>query len=104
MKNVIFGLMLATGMMSSFAMAKQANRTAPKRLCDWFQSKEDLECSHIMCDDDIANKIYKNLDDCTSASDYAEAAQAGCEGQDTTVEKLEDAYNKKHGTDIKCDR
>jgi len=83
--------------------AAPKKRTSSQRLCDWFQSKVDLECSHIMCDDDIANGTNKDLDDCTSADDYVEAAQGGCDGQPTTVEDLEKAYNKKHHTHIKCD-
>lgn len=104
MKNLIIGAVLAIGVASPVAMAKPAKRTPPQRLCDWFQAKEDNECAHIMCDDDIANGTYKDLDDCTSADDYAEAAQGGCDGQDTTVEKLEAEYNRKHGTHIKCEQ
>jgi hypothetical protein len=57
-----------------------------------------------MCDDDIAAGNYKDLDECTGAEDYSEAAQGGCDGQSTTVESLEKAYNKKHGTHIKCEQ
>ncbi len=63
----------------------------------------DLECAHIMCDDYIKTGIYKNLSACTGADDYAEAAQGGCDGQPTTVDALISIYNKKNGTDVKCD-
>lgn len=90
----------------SFAIAAQPKpaKTAAQKICEAFQTKIDDECNHIMCDDGIANGSYKDIDECTSQEDYAEAAQGGCDGQPTTMEDLVKAYNQKHPTSkIKCD-
>lgn len=100
-------IMITLFLVQAYGISAQAApkpRSAPQRICDSFQAKEDLECSHIMCDDDISNGTYKDLDECTSADDYQEAAQGGCDGQSVTVEKLVKQFNKKHPNfHIKCD-
>jgi hypothetical protein len=89
---------------SAHADASGSKRTKEQRICDSFQAKVDLECSHIMCDDDIKAGNFKDLDDCTSAEDYAEAAQGGCDDQPTTVESLVKKYNSQHpDAKVKCE-
>jgi glycogen debranching enzyme len=105
MKSLLIAMFLVQAVAVS-ANAKEVSKARSKaqRICDSFQAKEDLECAHIMCDDDIANGTWKDLDDCTSAEDYQEAAQGGCDGQSTTVDVLVKKYNRKHPTaKIKCE-
>jgi hypothetical protein len=103
MKSVFFALVLAVSV-SAHAKAKKTKRSTEQRICDSFQAKVDLECAHIMCDAYIEEGSFKDLDECQGASDYAEAAQAACEDQDTTVENLVAEYNKNHpGQQVKCD-
>ena len=99
---MILTLMIAAS--SSFAAPAASQKKENQKVCDWAEAKADLECSHYMCDDDIKNGTYKNLNECTTAADYGEAAQEGCYGQTSSVEDIMKNYNKKHGTNIQCDQ
>lgn len=105
MKSILIGLFLTQVVVSTAHAAESGkHRTKTQKICDSFQDVQDLECSHIMCDSDIANGTFKDLDDCTSATDYGEAAQGGCDGQSTTVESQVEDYNRLHpGAKINCD-
>ena len=97
MKQAFF-LLVALISISSASVAAQSKKlkTLSQKICDSFQTKVDDECAHIMCDDSIANGDYKDLNECTGASDYAEAAQETCDGQATSIENLVQAYNEGH--------
>ena len=97
-------VLIALTFIQSLAVSAHAGQQSSQAICASFQAKVDEECAHIMCDDDIANGTYKNLDDCTRASDYAEAAQGGCDSQPTSVEGLVKQYNHAHpNAKIKCE-
>jgi hypothetical protein len=77
----------------SSAPRTNATPTYNEKVCAKLQELADEDCVALMCDDDIADGIFTDRDDCTTASDYQEAAQAACE--DTLYDRV-DAYNLKH--------
>jgi hypothetical protein len=100
MKTVILLFLVAA---SSSAFAGNASKAVNDKVCAQFEDQAADECAHQMCDEGIENGDWKDLDDCTSASDYAEAAQGACEENDT-VEQLVKEYNKKHPTQkVRCE-
>ncbi len=107
MKKILMILtltMLATmNMQASMSKAVPTFKALTQKVCQALQTKVDDDCAHLVCDDQISEDHFKNIDECTSASDYAEYAQGYCENQ-STLEDLVAAYNKKHpNSKIKCD-
>lgn len=105
MKKTFFTIILATTLLSissTHAEAAQSKKLSQK-ICESLQTKIDDDCAHIMCDEMIADGSVKDMDECTSGSDYAEAAQGACDGQ-PTLEDLVSQYNKKHPkSHLKCE-
>ncbi len=88
---------------SASAASAHKPRTAQEKICDSLGEEFDLACAHLMCDDFIKDGTFSELNDCTSASDYAEAAQAACE-ELTTVEEMARQYNVANpGANLTCD-
>lgn len=101
MKTVIL-MLLVIGSTSAFA-AGYASKPVNDKVCEKFQDQATDECDHQMCDEGIENGDWKDMNDCTSASDYAEAAQGACENEDT-VQRLVKEYNKKHPNQkVRCE-
>ncbi|GEM_PF-3080918 len=101
----LFLIVLLVAMPGLIANAKMApqSKTATQEICDSFETEYDIECAHIMCNDLIKDGTFKDLSDGESASDYAEAAQATCEGIPEVADKVDD-YNEAHsGTKITCE-
>jgi hypothetical protein len=89
MLTMIVLMLSATSVMAAPAK-RQPVKTPAEKICDSLQQGLDDDCAHILCDEFIADGTYKDLNDCTSASDYAEAAQGACDGEPS----LEDAVQK----------
>ena len=87
---------------SAFADWPKPN-TPDEKLCLSFEDQYETQCAHIMCDDSIQDGTFKDLADCTSASDYGEAAQATCEDI-PQIGDLAEQYNRAHpGSRLTCD-
>ena len=94
--KLLLTILLAT-IPAFFANARMAptEKTATQMICDSFEAEYDTQCAHLMCDDLIQDGTYQDLSDCESGSDYAEAAQATCEGIPEVADHVE-AYNAAH--------
>jgi len=75
------------------AQAKQSSAT--EKVCQQLQEKMDDDCAHYICDEQIANGTFADINECTGASDYAEYAQGACDSM-PTLEDLVAEYNKKN--------
>ena len=103
MKLLIIVLLAAMPSFKANARTATQLKTATQQICDSFETEYDTQCAHIMCDDLIIDGTYQDLSDCESGSDYAEAAQATCEGIPEVADRVE-AYNTAHpSTKITCE-
>jgi hypothetical protein len=95
---------LALALISVSGIAKtipNKSNVDEKKICAELQEKADEECVSIMCDDLIADGTFKDVDECTSATDYQEGAQGACE--DTLMDQIT-AYNKTNPTaKVQCE-
>ncbi len=103
MKSILIALALVLSVGVTAEAAPKKKKTRMERLCDTFRARENLECAHIMCDEEIKAGTWKDLDECTEADDYGEAASEGCYEQKNSVENLVKRYNKTHRTKAHCD-
>ncbi len=88
-------------LMSAFLLCTQVFAN-DKRVCTALENKISNDCNHLACDDEIAQGNFKNMNECTSASDYGEYAQGVCDGQ-PDLQDLVREYNKKHPQNkVKC--
>ena len=94
MKLVISALVFLAASIAIAAPAK-VPKTESQKICDTLQDKIDIDCGHIMCDSGIRDGNFKDLNDCMTASDYGEAAQAACDGEPTIEDAVKD-YNQAH--------
>jgi hypothetical protein len=95
----ILGLVVGTLLsVSAFAKAPVSKASGSQKICAALEKQADEECVSIMCDDSIADGTFKDVADCTSADDYAEAAQGACEDLNEKV----DEYNTKHHSHLIC--
>ena len=95
-------LILLVTMLSStvvFAKASASKTHSPQKICAALEKQADDECVSIMCDDSITDGTFKDVAECTSAEDYAEAAQGACQDLNEKV----DEYNTKHHTQLTCE-
>ena len=75
---------------------------AESKVCEALRIKMSDDCDQLICGDSIADGTFKDMNECTSASDYAEYAQGACDAQ-PTLQDLVKEYNKKHPqTKIRC--
>lgn len=98
MKHAFLMILSAATLMTVGAQAKQSAKES--KICASLQELADQDCVSIMCDDSIADGTFKDEGDCTSAPDYAEAAQGACE--DTLLNRVKE-YNAQHSTHVKCE-
>jgi hypothetical protein len=93
MKNVVtvFALVLVT------AIASAATSPAEDKICKDLSFKAWDACVDYACAPDIANGTFKNVEECSSASDFAEYAQGYCDSYDKAqVGYYVELYNKSH--------
>jgi hypothetical protein len=98
-------LIAAITVISISAMAKttppETKAQKQAKICEALQEKADEDCVSLMCDDGIADGTWQDEAECTSADDYAEAAQGACE--DTLSDRVAE-YNAAHKTaKVKCE-
>lgn len=115
MKTMLASILMSVGLIvlatSTPASAQQKSQAkdAPvttqtqKQICDDLDGKMNEDCAHLMCDDMIADGTFTDMDACTQAPDYGEAAQAACEEQPTLEDLVADYNTKNPGQTLACE-
>ena len=94
MKLILSALVFLAASIAIAAPVK-APKTQSEKICDALQDKMDEACAHVVCDSGIRNGDFKDMNDCTSGSDYAEAAQGICDAE-PSLEDVVKKYNQEH--------
>lgn len=101
-----FALMLLLALPVAAVATSAANQTpkaaSPEELvCSQLKELADQDCVSLMCDQNIADGVFKDVDECTSSEDYDEAAQAACE--DTLSDRVTEYNAKNPGAKVTCE-